>query len=291
MILPGSSSVFTCAIMLLVAASTALVGQSATAVPRRPPQTVKIDLAAQQFETGLPFAERFWIRGSLATAVDSVKLAYGVAGRDENDRLVIDGRVTRGFIPKSSVVQSKDFAFAIEPLRPNVPYLFQLRFFKDSGEEAITIRGRAQASLAQHFDADIGILRSENAGNWGLVTSSHFHLVPLNKNEDPTFSSSTGANLAKRLSVFAGVSFQEIHSEVEVSKFFTFGSPVAGIGVRGPLGLDFMRLNGGVIWFKQDDANPLVTRQRVKRDVFVSATADLELKQVLGPLVALLNIK
>ncbi|HEV2147453.1 MAG TPA: hypothetical protein VGR37_08620 [Longimicrobiaceae bacterium] len=280
-----------CAIGLSLLSHSALAGQTATAVPRRPAQTVKVDLAAQQFETGLPFRERFWIRGTLANPADSIVLTYGVADRDENNRLFIRGRPTRKSIPKSHVVKSKDFAFAIEPLQPNVEYLFRFRFYEGAAFDTVQIIGRPKASLAQHFDADVGVLRSENAGNWGLVTSSHFHFIPINKNEDDSFTSGPGARLARQISMFGGIAFQEIYSEVEVSKFFTFGSPVAGVGIRGPLGLDFMRVNGGVIWFKQKDANPLISRQRVKRDVFVSATADLEMKQVLGPLVALLGIR
>ena len=88
------------------------------------------------------------------------------------------------------------------------------------------------------------------------------------------------------MSVFAGLSPLRITSDAPVNAPLAIGTPVAGIGLRQIPYLGAFRINGGVMFFDQEDANPLVTTQRHKRDAFISFTADIELKDFLGPLAA-----
>jgi hypothetical protein len=88
------------------------------------------------------------------------------------------------------------------------------------------------------------------------------------------------------VSVFGGLSPLRITSDAPESSPLAIGSPVVGIGVRQLPYLGAFRVNAGVIFYDQKDANPLVSTLRHKRDAFVSLTADIELKDFLGPVAA-----
>jgi hypothetical protein len=165
--------------------------------------------------------------------------------------------------------------------------------------DTVNIQGDAPSRFQDHFHADFGLMRSFHAQYVGVTSNAHFYLAPINPNEDLTdLEDDVWQNFTKRVSVFAGLALQELSSEADVDALFKVGSPVAGIGVRGflywpgmsprlrPL-LQPLRLNTGVVWFEQDDANPLIDEKIRKRDWFISITGDIELKNILGPFDAL----
>ena len=101
----------------------------------------------------------------------------------------------------------------------------------------------------------------------------------------------------QRISVFAGLSFQEIASERNVENVLSIGTPIIGIGIRGfpyirrsdnayyrriaqPI-----RINFGLVWFNQDIANPLVNEKKLVADFFFSTTVDTDLLGILGPIL------
>jgi|GEM_PF-5134656 len=155
--------------------------------------------------------------------------------------------------------------------------------------DTFRIVGKPRATLTNHFDADAGVLWAPGFGYWGAGTNSHFYFRPVNRNQC-TDDYEGMDHLLKRVSVFVGVSLFRIHTDTEVEHLWTNGSPVMGIGVNR-LPLVPARLNAGIIWLRQDDPNPLVTRQVVKRDFFISGTIDFELQQLVGPLVTLVGLK
>lgn len=156
--------------------------------------------------------------------------------------------------------------------------------------DTVELRGTPRARFTDRFDADIGVLRSDRLGYWGAMTSSHFYLVPVNRNECTSHYRGSD-HLLKRVSIFAGISLFEISSREDVDHLWSTGSPVVGVGVSR-LGLPVpLRINAGVIWLRQDDANPLVTRSRTKRDAFISATFDVELQSFITPLAVLAGLK
>jgi hypothetical protein len=146
----------------------------------------------------------------------------------------------------------------------------------------------ARAGLQHHFDADIGVMYASRADYWGVVTNAHIHAVPVNRNRS-SVSLTPLQQFAQRASIFVGLAVQPISSGAEVKDLYPVGSPVVGVGYRGLFGVDQLRLNGGVMFFKQEDANPLVTRDHTKRDAFVSATVDFSVQSIFGPLLALIK--
>jgi hypothetical protein len=187
-------------------------------------------------------------------------------------------------------------AAAARPLHPCVP---EAQLNQDAGPlpdtitrvwsaDSVSLSVTPGASFRNHIDADVGALHSFNAGYTGLVTNVHLYAYPLNKNEDLSDRPAI-EQLGKRFSVFLGLAVQELNSDADVDKFLPLGNPVVGVGLRGFPGIEALRVNTGIMLFKQDDANPLVTKERLKYDPFVSVTADIEFKTLLGPLANLLG--
>lgn len=163
--------------------------------------------------------------------------------------------------------------------------------------DSFSVRGETPTDYKQRFDNDVGIVHTDRFGYTGFVSDLHYYFTPINKNEDlgdPELG--LGGQLVRRVSVMAGLAVK-LDSRSEVDNVLSFGTPMAGIGIRGPLYwpstkphspqyrsfFQPMRLNVGIIWFKQKDANPLSSATHIKRDLFVSLTADVALKTVLGP--------
>ncbi len=111
----------------------------------------------------------------------------------------------------------------------------------------------------------------------------------MNKSENLCSQRSLLQHVVKRVSVFAGLSPLRISSDAPVTSPFAIGVPVVGIGVRELPYLGAFRVNGGVMFFDQKDANPLVSMLRHERDVFLSFTADFELTDFLGLLAAFIK--
>ncbi len=75
---------------------------------------------------------------------------------------------------------------------------------------------------------------------------------------------------------------------------------MVGVGLRGPFywvraeegWKDFlqpMRFNAGVIFFKVKDPNPVVTDQRLRRDLFIDLSVDLDVQKILAPFISILR--
>lgn len=166
--------------------------------------------------------------------------------------------------------------------------------------DTVVLLGNPTSRFQDHFRPDFGLMRSTRAEYVGVTSNVHFYLAPINPNEDlADLGSDVWGNFTKRMSIFAGLALQELSSEADVDALFEdVGSPVVGVGMRGfmywpnmparwrPL-LQPLRLNTGIVWFHQEDPNPLVDDKIRKRDWFVSVTADIDLKSILGPFDAL----
>lgn len=162
-----------------------------------------------------------------------------------------------------------------------------------------TVIASTRSLPVQRFDADLGIAAAHASGYVGLVSNAHLYpFAPVNKATDLRTVRGFWPNFRQRVSIFAGLALQELNSDAEVHPLYDVGTPVVGAGLRGflywsPISqrlrpiLQPLRLNAGVIFFEQEDPNPLVTERHGRHDLFASVTADIELKSVLGPLLAL----
>lgn len=156
---------------------------------------------------------------------------------------------------------------------------------------------RARAPFTSHFNTDFGVMHAPGANYWGITSALHFYpFSPINKKSD-LMQFSGLQRWGQRISVFAGLSFQEIASERNVENVLSIGTPIIGIGIRGfpyirrsdnayyrriaqPI-----RINFGLVWFNQDIANPLVNEKKLVADFFFSTTVDTDLLGILGPIL------
>lgn len=264
-------------------------GQSTTAIPVRPRTTIVANLASKQFEASLPFEEDFLVRVKWPGEYSTVTLTYGTLSWI-NNAATIGQRIASETVNKSDLYENPDAFFRIRPLKSGVDYLFLFTIPAGAPPSEIArIHARPKADFGNHFDQDLGIMLSHRAGYLGVVSSMHVHFVPINKNASGTdfpFSQ----RLLRNTSLFLGLTVAEIDSDATVEKFFAAGSPVFGLAVRPIFGRP-VRFAAGLVVFKQDDANPLVDTKRNKVDRFIMATADLDLKALLGPLLAIIGIK
>lgn len=173
--------------------------------------------------------------------------------------------------------------------------------------DSITLRFVTDASFQQHVDLDAGAVYGFGAQYAGAATGVHLYLSPISADEDlsePGFA--PRYQLLRRVSLHGGLAVQEVGTSSGVSGATRAGAPFLGVALRGPLywpgwyggestrGLENrarvrvvlqgMRVGGGFIWFKQQDANPLVTEERSKRDLYATLTINLALRDVLAPL-------
>lgn len=289
-------------LLLGVATSASAQRGCDTAKAMRP--IVKADLGRQILTTPLPFNVRFNLEikvpqlvpdsGEPFTPTD-VALEYGLP------KLVrfpgggvwgIDPIAPREEVSLRSYVQMPDLVFGIEPLAPGRIYYFDFILTGTPKGAAMpqvdTVRivVRPRTDLANHFDADLAVIRSSRAEYVGLGSNAHLYAVPINRNE--CTSDYRGMDhLLKRVSVFGGLSLVKLDAEADVNHQFQAGTPMFGIGLNRLPYLGPLRINAGVVRLKQDDANPLVDRDRLKWDTFVSLGVDVELKSLLGPLTGL----
>jgi hypothetical protein len=301
---------------LLCAVQAQLAAQPGCAAVTRPRTTVEVDLATQQWKGALPYDEVFNLQVAIpeltskSQTPSAIKLVFGTS--QEVDTTDPDGTVHGRFvrsvlggdsIPLNRGIQNKAAVFAIAPLPPNRSYIFDFVLYRDSIVErgptrrdtlkvqidSLRLAQAPHPDLTNHFDLDAGAVRSNRLQYTGVVMNFHYYAVPINNNECP--ENYRGRNrLLKRVSVFAGMSVLKIHSVENVEPLFASGTPVVGIGLARLPGLGPVRIDGGYVFVKRKDANPLVDRKHTRADPFVGLTVDFQLRKVLGPLAGLVGL-
>ena len=201
--------------------------------------------------------------------------------------------------PKDSVVfrevlTSQDIVTASGAIARRGPIVRFDRLFRvDSVPASVTtfpILTDARAAFYQHFDQDIGVLVTDRAGYVGAVTSIHLYPAPINKNARLEDMGELDRWL-RRVSLFGGLAVAQFSSSASVDAYFAAGSPTAGVAVRPFLFFMPLRLGTGLVWFKQDDANPLVSTPRTKVDRFAMVSVDFDVRSIFGPLLTLAGLK
>jgi hypothetical protein len=312
---------------LYAAQHAAAQSASSGAVPRRPMTTVTVNLDTRRFDKPLPFRESFLLEGTRPEGADSFSVRCTPAespARDGSTCGTASPRPWRtggmkGFevaIGPLSPYQAYRFEFIswkfmskpgvqVDTLssESHLDHRTRRRVVTtvvrttppptgarlDTVADTVWIFTKAEADRSTHFDADIGLIWSGRPGYTGLVTNGHVYLVPINKNEDLSVLS-TLERLERRVSLVLGLSVRQLHSEASVQPYFDgVGSPMVGLGYRGVMGSESLRVNAGMLLFRQKQANPLVDRDVEKHALAVSGSIDIDLKSLVAPLTLLLK--
>jgi hypothetical protein len=283
----------------------------AGAWPKTPKPVVTANLVTVTLDSVLPFDRPFVLRVPTPAGTDSMRLRYGtydcMHGPQEQRRSCRLGEVTLRATP---LVATEAMAAAIGPLPPNNAYAFQFDIWgKRKINDTLTplrddreVVGWTATDFRDHFDTDFGAIYGTRSEYVGLGIMLHVYAEPIRPFERLSDVESRWRRWKKRVNLAAGISLAELSDEKPVDHMFSFGTPVAAIGARklpAPPGaaalirtlIEQPRWAVGVIWFTQDDANPLITRKKTKADPFVSMTFDLDLKSILGPLYGVIGLE
>ena len=111
-------------------------------------------------------------------------------------------------------------------------------------------------------------------GSSFLFESVNIHLTPVNRKAN--FSDYKGWDcVLKRVSIMLGIAQRIGNYDDNFGTVTNIGSPFVGMGVR----LNRMiRFNSGVLFYQDQNSNPLITKKISKGTYFVSASLDIKLK-------------
>jgi hypothetical protein len=187
------------------------------------------------------------------------------------------------------------------PLDPKTPLTAESR---PTVTDTFTVHVTTDASYRDYFDTDAGVLYAFRAKYAAVSTGVHLYARPITADEDladPELR--RWEEIGRRVSLHAGFAIQQVGTSAEVTAPTGVGVPFVGVGLRGPLYWEAlqpgpaesrrrqwqrrlfqgMRVSAGAAWFRQKDANPLVTQTSVKRDLYAMLTVDLALRDLLSP--------
>lgn len=267
-----------------------------------------------KFTTALPFDKTFTIKGRMTTKVERVYVWFREKnGLDcqaiykKDDLFGVWTRNEDHVLAKSG---PQEFALTgNKELTPDVKYLFCFNLSTTTDDPdygimrpLIEVVGAAPSSFVHHVHQDFGFVWAPKADYFGAASTLHFYAVPVNKMALPQ-----GLELEKRISLFVGIVFQKLFApgsdifhpsrdDKPVENLLSIGSPVVGIGIRPGFGstgryiwqkVVGFRLNFGLVFFNQTDANPLVNEKRLKAAYTINVTYDIELQKLLKPLTGL----
>lgn len=272
--------------------------------PRRPRPVVRADLTTATFDSVLPFDRRFVVRvvspdPAVVTRIDMLVTDPECLARLKVnvrfDPVPDDCQVASAADQRTSIIAAKEFAFNVDtPLEPNRAYRFEFILTGNGKEDRREIVAWATTDFRDRFDTDFGALVGQRTGYVGLGSFVHFYFEPIRPREDLREVRSCRRRWAKRANLAGGLSLVEVHGlrdlDQPVRHRFAYGTPAVGVGLRQLFGTP-VRFTAGVMWLRQDDANPLVTDDRNKTDLFGAVTFDADLKTLLGPIYGIIGLK
>lgn len=141
--------------------------------------------------------------------------------------------------------------------------------------------GSFTTRAAFHISADFGILYAGEIGEVVPYFGANFYTRAVNR--DVPLSVLGG--FRRRFSFLLGVTFTSVKemdgSRILRDDLFANQALVAGAGLRLT---DAARINGGVLVFQENSANPLIDDLRLTEELFVSISFDWNIKSLLGKL-------
>ena len=201
-----------------------------------------------------------------------------------------------GFDPDYSLIHQ-------EFLVHDQQYCLAIRRTKDKDvpeydQQFISIR--TPSTFADHFKLDFGLGYAFKPQAIVGSVSLHAYLNPINESTDLGSLLSPWQQFKRRASLFVCLVPLTIHSwsKQDVKQAANIGNVGFGIGYRAPLYgphwnshcrrfLQPMRLNVGLMYFAQADANPVIPQDRYKWSPFASITFDFSIAAIFGPVAKL----
>lgn len=166
--------------------------------------------------------------------------------------------------------------------------------------ETTPVELRSEPPRSKNFASDIGVsVPINDLRFWGLTTGVRFYPRPRADGVDLLDPAYGGfwKQLSYRTGLFASLTI--LNWSPEDVKGLELGVVAAGISIDGILYWRFLgmnkkpfcrrfiqpiNLNAGMLFFEQEDSNPLVDELIRKNKLFLSVSVDIGLRKLLGPI-------
>jgi len=130
--------------------------------------------------------------------------------------------------------------------------------------------------------ADIGVALLPSIGKMVPYLGTNIYLRPINQDR-PLFIKDlfTGKDFDRRFSLMLGLTYSTLAKDGYRENLMSTFNLITGAGLRIA---DFVKVNGGVVWYTKLNTNPLNTNNTVRGLGFVSLSFDLQIKTVFHKL-------
>jgi len=149
---------------------------------------------------------------------------------------------------------------------------------------ATTINSSFVTRSNSFITADIGVALLPSIGKMVPYLGTNIYLRPINQDR-PLFIKDlfTLKDLDRRFSLMLGLTYSTIAKDGYRENLMSTFNLITGAGLRIA---DFVKVNGGVVWYTKLNPNPLSTNNTVRGLGFVSLSFDLQIKTVFHKLFA-----
>lgn len=144
-----------------------------------------------------------------------------------------------------------------------------------SSRGGFTTRARA------HISMDLGVMYAGRIGEIRPYMAANFYTRPVNRN----VPLSEVGGFRRRFSVMMGITVTSIEEKdgERILRDDAFGSNALLVGVGYRL-TDAARVSGGILFFKENDPNPLIDNLSTTAEGFVAVSFDWNVKNILDKL-------
>lgn len=149
-------------------------------------------------------------------------------------------------------------------------------------EDAVVINGTSVNSdfvtrSNSFITADIGVALIPSIGKMVPYIGSNIYFRPINRDRPLLMQEFIVKDFWRRFSMLLGLTYSTLKKDNYRNDLMSTFNLITGAGFRVA---DFVKINGGVIWYTQVNPNPLNTNNTVRGSGFVSLSFDIDVKTV-----------
>lgn len=262
------------AVLVFDAVSSVRANEGAATAGMEPVARVTVDLAARAFDRTLPFDVPFAVIGTVPDGTIQVAVQFTeVPESGLPQSPVWTPSVPAVWEPQvSSLSGSQMFlVFFRNTLDARHTYRFRFTILRQRSEEPAQIAVDGKTTGNSYVSADAGMLYAPDIETAALYIGSNIYFRPVNKRAPL----SEKGSFLRRAAVTIGFTVTSIADEDQQTRSDMFGhqSLVLGAGVRLTQAI---RAGGGVLIFKENNPNPLITKSSTVTTPYVSFSFDLD---------------
>ncbi|WP_442587443.1 hypothetical protein ACSBL2_15470 [Pedobacter sp. AW31-3R] len=211
---------------------------------------VKAELKKVQFPPNSPFEN---IKKDLVDHLEDITTNFNGYTEAVNNTILITDTEVNNFV--SAVITSYEDAVIVN---------------------ANTINNNFVTRSKSFITADIGVALLPSIGKMVPYLGTNIYLRPINQDR-PLFMKDLFSlrDFDRRFSLMLGLTYSTLKKDGYRDDLMATFNLITGAGLRIA---DFVKVNGGVVWYTRLNSNPLNTNNTVRGSGFVSLSFDLQIK-------------